>query len=237
MMLLHLHKLEEQLIELHGYIRHLTDRSEGSLTTTTGGNKLSVDTDLLDIQMRNLREMEVELDHEVRSLQSRLSESARRSIVSNFGEGAVQVDLDVSFGDNDNAAPSGIITIRLWHDTPHSAWTFLQQVESGAWNGSRFSIYQGRALIVQKDDGSDVTPQVDFIEKSRTGHDKYTVGLTDTGIILNMQDNRDYFKKEASVGVIISGFDTLRHLVTEVEEQHSKSAVIRQASVSHHVQK
>ena len=237
MMLLHLHKLEEQLIELHNYIRHLTDRSDGSFVTTGGPKKLAVDSDLLDIQMRKLREMEAELDHEVRTLQSRLSESAKRSIVNNFGEGAVQVDLDISFGANDNVLVSNTISIRLWHDTPHSAWTFLQQVENGSWNGSKFSAYHGRALLIQNESGGEVSPQVDFIERSKTGHDKFTVGLTDSGIILNTQDNRDFFKKEASVGIIVSGFDTLRQIVNEVEGQHGDSAIIRQASVSHQLQK
>lgn len=234
LLLLHLHKVEEQLIQQHEIIRRLTDRSEGSMAATTGGpQRISVDSDLLDVQMRKLREMEAELDHEVRSLQSKLSESAKRSIVSNFGEGAVQVDLDVSFGENDNAFASNTITIRLWYDTPHTAWTFLQQVQNGSWNGAKFSSHHGRALYVQTENGGEVEPQVDFIEPSQKGMDKYTVGLSENGIILNIQDNRDYFKKEACVGVITQGFDTLRQLVNEVEGQHSETAAIRRASVSH----
>jgi len=234
LLLLHLHKVEEQLIELHDNLRRLTDRSDGSPAMNGGPQRLSVDSDLMDVQMRKLREMEAELDHEVRSLQTRLSETAKRSIVSNFGEGAVQVDLDISFGDEkDNALVSNTISIRLWHDTPHTAWTFLQQVQNGGWNGAKFSVYHGRALLVQTENGGEVAPQVDFIERSQRGHDRYTVGLTDNGIILNIQDNRDYFKKEASVGVITSGFDTLRQLVTEVEGSHSENAMIKRASVSH----
>ena len=234
LLLLHLHKVEEQLIELHDNLRRLTDRTDGSPVMNGGPQRLSVDSDLLDVQMRKLREMEAELDHEVRSLQNRLSETAKQSIVSNFGEGAVQVDLDISFGDEkDNALMSNTISIRLWHDTPHTAWTFLQQVQNGGWNGAKFSVYHGRALLVQTENGGEVAPQVDFIERSLRGHDRYTVGLTDNGIILNIQDNRDYFKKEASVGVITSGFDTLRQIVTEVEGSHSENAMIKRASVSH----
>lgn len=236
LLLVHLHKIEEQLVQLHENLRRLTDRSEGSVSVTGGGpQRLSLDSDLLDVQMRKLREMEAELDHEVRSLQSKLSDSAKRSIVNSFGEGAVQVDLDISFGpENDNALVSNTLTIRLWHDTPHTAWTFLQQIENGSWNGAKFSVFQGRALLVQTENGDGVVePQVDFIEHSQKGHDRYTVGLNENGIILNIQDNRDYFKKEASVGVITAGFDTLRQLVTEVEGQHSETATIRRASVSH----
>ena len=233
LLLLHLHKVEEHLIDLHDNVRRLTDRNDGPLAVNPGTQRLSVDSDLLDVQMRKLREMEAELDHEVRSLQNRLSDSAKRSIVNSFGEGAVQVDLDISFGNNDSALASNTISIRLWYDTPHTAWTFLQQVQNGSWNGAKFSVYHGRALLVQTESGGEVEPQVDFIEQSQRGHDRYTVGLTDTGIILNIQDNRDYFKKEASVGVITSGFDTLRQLVTEVEGAQSDSAIIRRASVSH----
>lgn len=234
LLLLHLHKLEGQLIDLHDNLRRLTDRSGGSPAMEGGSQRLAVDSELLDVQMRKLREMEAELDHEVRSLQSRLSETAKRSIVSNFGEGAVQVDVDISFGDQqDNTLVSNTVSIRLWHDTPHTAWTFLQQVQNGGWNGAKFSVYHGRALLVQTENGDEVTPQVDFIERSQRGHDRYTVGLTDNGIILNIQDNREYFKKEASVGVITSGFDTLRQLVTEVEGSHSENAIVKRASVSH----
>lgn len=234
LLLLHLHKVEDYLIELHDNLQRLTDRNDaGSLAMNNGSQRLAVDSDLLDVQMRKLREMEAELDHEVRSLQSRLSDSAKRSIVSNFGEGGVQVDLDISFGDNDNAPVSNTISIRLWHDTPHTAWTFIQQVQGGAWNGAKFSVYHGRALLVQPETGGMVEPQVDFIERSERGHDRYTVGLTDSGIILNIHDNRDFFKKEASVGVITSGFDALRQLVTEVEGSHSQTAIIKRAYVSH----
>lgn len=235
LLMLHLHKIEEQLIQLHHNFRRVSDRSEGAVASPGGGGqRLSVDADLLDVQMRKLREMEAELDHEVRTLQNKLSDTAKRSIVRSFGEGAVQVDLDIGPGDGrDKTFTSTTISIRLWYDTPHTAWTFLQQIQNGSWNGAKFSVYQGRALMAQTDLGVDLEPRIDFIEQSQRGHDRYTVGLTDNGIILNLQDNREHFRREASVGVITAGFDTLRDLVAQVEASHSDTAVIKKASVSH----
>lgn len=235
LLMVHLHKIEEQLIELHHNFRRVSDRSEGAVASPGGGGqRLSVDADLLDVQMRKLREMEAELDHEVRTLQNKLSDTAKRSIVRSFGEGAVQVDLDIGPGNGrDKSFTSTTISIRLWYDTPHTAWTFLQQIQNGSWNGAKFSVYQGRALMAQTDSGVDLEPRIDFIEQSQRGHDRYTVGLTDNGIILNLQDNREHFRREASVGVITAGFDTLRDLVAQVEASHSATAVIKKASVSH----
>jgi cyclophilin family peptidyl-prolyl cis-trans isomerase len=201
--------------------------------------------------------MEAELDHEVRALQKKIQQSARRSIVENYGEGAVQVHLDLYNPEGDeeeneseeqehaggsldsNSADAGSaggrnaknrIAIRLWYDTPHSAWTFLSQVSSGQWDGAvidwNVAATGGRSIAARAAGGATtLEPELHFVEQSERGHERYTIGLnTDTGsLFINLQDNRDFYKSEPCVGTIVNGFDVL-HRVIRAAQKHTAAA-------------
>ena len=295
LLLLHLQRVEQASLQLHENLSRLNDRSSSSngksntnnqenaqqqqqqQAPNNGGNSVQVDSDLIRIQTEKLREMEAELDHEVRALQKKIQTSARRAIIENYGEGAVQVYLDLynpedeeedgsnEEGSNDvsdSADASSMhgknrIAIRLWYDTPHSAWTFLKQVSTGQWNGAVFdwdpTTTGGRSILARSvnaglgDHDSDGTtsksqkgqaaaaklePELHFVEQSQRGHERYTIGLTDSGILINLQDNRDFYKHEACVGTIINGFDVL-HRVIRQAQRGEHPVRIKRALVSH----
>jgi hypothetical protein len=78
----------------------------------------------------------LELNHEVRTLQARIQQSARNHTIQESGEGPVQAILEMDFGTT-NVEPDRI-SILLWHDTPHAAWTWLEQIGRQVWDGAEF---------------------------------------------------------------------------------------------------
>jgi hypothetical protein len=275
LLLLHLQRVEQASLQLHENLSRLNDRSSSSSNSNNNnrsqqdkynaGNMaaVQVDSDLIRIQTEKLREMEAELDHEVRALQKKIQTSARRSIVENYGEGAVQVYLDLYNPEGDeeeeeqqdsvdsnsaDAAGGGMnaknrIAIRLWYDTPHSAW-------DGAVIDWNVAATGGRSIAARSTNaglgdrqgkpGATLEPELHFVEQSERGHERYTIGLQSegTGLFINLQDNRDFYKSEPCVGTIINGFDVL-HRVIRAAQKHSAAndngnpVRIKRARVSH----
>ena len=180
-----------------------------------GGGSNQVERDILRVRIEKLRDMEAELDHEVKALRKSIQLSARQALIDHYGEGSIQVFLDIK-GSESSAIQT--ISLRLWYDTPHTAWTFLQQIQAGVWNGANFSIQQGRALVAEPEGGNRVLPNLDFVESSERGHERYTITLMDTSLAINLQDNRKQYRQEACVGVIFEGFDVLHQVVKESQD-------------------
>jgi cyclophilin family peptidyl-prolyl cis-trans isomerase len=256
MLMLHLQRIEQQSIHLHENLIQLQDGSEftGLGSPKQKASPASVDSDLIRKQMQQLQQMEEELEHEVRSLQTKIKKSARNSIIHSYGEGPVQVLLEVDIGDNKVSGESisdenedsnrNRISIILWHDTPHAAWTWLQQIESGAWNNVPWEVDRGLSIeaavspLSLPEDGS----KLQFVEKALKGHEAWTVGFSNmegggSGIFINLKDNSHYHRHEVCVGKVLDGFSVLQKLV-EVSRQHGHNEDgppirIKSATASH----
>ena len=249
MMMLHLKRLEEQSLNLHESIARLSEggfgfqqqqqqqqqqhqqQQQGADNSQDGSE--SFDGEIIKIQTKQLKEMEDELDHEVKNLQTKIQHSDRENIVRTFGEGPVQVILDLVFPQQ--TKDSSRISILLWYDTPHAAWTLIEQVNKGLWDDAVFSLDKNVAITVEAPH-SETLKKIDFVEKGQKKHEAWTVGLTETtqgglGLFINLQDNTQYHKHDVCLGKVIDGFDTLQRL-TRVA-RGSEVVTIRKASASH----
>ncbi|KAL3914863.1 MAG: hypothetical protein SGILL_005913 [Bacillariaceae sp.] len=243
LLLLHLQKIEQQSIQLHENLGRLSK-------VGTGGNRLSdgsngedggkVDFDLIHKQTQQLYQMEEELNHEVKTLQTRIQMSARNHIIQEYGEGPVQVVLELDFGQNDNSPNK--ISILLWHDTPHAAWTWLEQIERSVWNGAEFHWKQGHIIDAFPHKPDEMGSKIEFLEQSHHNHEAWTVGVRESdsgamGMYINLQDNTNLHKHETCVGKVIDGFDALQRLLevarTKRDESKNSPIVVRKASATH----
>ena len=244
LLLLHLQKIEQQSIQLHENLSRLAK-------VGTGGNRLGadgengdgggkVDFDLIHKQTQQLYQMEEELNHEVKTLQTRIQQSARNHIIQEYGEGPVQVVLDVDLGNGDNT--NNKIAILLWHDTPHAAWTWLEQIERNVWNGAEFQWKQGHIIDAFPHSPDPMGSKIEFLEQSHHNHEAWTVGVRESdsgamGMYINLQDNTNLHKHETCVGKVIDGFDALQRLleVARTKRDDGKNAPIkvRKATATH----
>jgi hypothetical protein len=272
LLLLHLQKIEQQSIQLHENLSRLArmgiNGGGGSAAAVADSNRLSgggdeledgsnggggreVDFDLIHKQTQQLYQMEEELNHEVKTLQSRIQLSARNHIIQEFGEGPVQVVLELDFGGNNNNEQNSSgqgphrISILLWHDTPHAAWTWLEQIGNNIWDGAEFKWQQGHIIDAvpnhihgsNPDDG-----KIEFVEHSQHSHQAWTVGVRESdkgamGMYINLQDNSDLHKHETCVGKVIDGFDALQRLLEAARGEQDSSIAIRKATAMHYVTK
>lgn len=271
LLLLHLQKIEQQSIQLHENLSRLARVGIGggsdslTLTETSRGNELTdvgdsdggreVDFDLIHKQTQQLYQMEEELDHEVKTLQSRIQLSARNHIIQEFGEGPVQVVLELDFGstsnNNNNKDKSNIsysqgphqISILLWHDTPHAAWTWLEQIGNNAWDGVEFKWQQGHIIdAAPRQSEPDGGGMIEFVERSQHAHQAWTVGVRESskgamGMYINLQDNSNLHKHETCVGKVIDGFDALQRLLEAARGEQDTSIAIKKATAMHYVTK
>jgi cyclophilin family peptidyl-prolyl cis-trans isomerase len=295
LLLLHLQQIERQSISLHENLSRLAtsranaDSSNGNDTTTShqdpaaeaaavesgdpaksnkGGSTKGGDLDLELIrrQTQQLYQMEDELNHELRALEGRIQSSSRNHIIQEFGEGPVQVVLDLDFGDQENGGGGGgdtntgrnhnnksinnrssRISILLWHDTPHAAWTWLEQIGRHVWDGADFTWQQAHVIDATTRKHDALGGKIEFVEQSQHGHEAWTVGLKNSdgedggglSMYINLQDNTHYHKHETCVGKVIDGFDALQRLL-EVSRNRSydkKTSIQIKAASAMHVTK
>lgn len=267
LLLLHLQKIEQQSIQLHENFKRLAKLGgENSGGNPNPGDKQlgekEVDFDLIHKQTEQLYHMEQELSHEVETLQKRIQLSARNHIIQEFGEGPVQVVLELDFGDAAANAGPHRISIILYHDTPHAAWTWLEQIGNNVWDGAEFIWQQGHMIdAVPPPDRLDPERdgQIEFVEHSQQAvHTAWTVGVREQAnnangsgrgsmsMYINLQDNSQLQKHETCVGQIIDGFDALQKLLelsrnsgNDDQEKSSSSPpiTIRKATAEHYVKK
>jgi len=260
LLLLHLQKIEQQSIQLHTVLGQLAEMGGGNFggDRNPGGEK--VDIDLIHEQKKQLKTMEKEVSSEVENLQKRIQLSARNHIIQEFGEGPVQVVLELDLGDaTENAGPHRI-TILLWHDTPHAAWTWLEQIGNNVWDGAEFNWHTGHTIdaVPPKDRvDPDRDGQIEFVEHSQHEHTDWTVGIREQpangsgrgsmSMYINLRDNSQLHKYETCVGKVVDGFDALQKLLElsrnngngdQQDESSSSSAIkIRKATAEHYVTK
>jgi cyclophilin family peptidyl-prolyl cis-trans isomerase len=260
LLLNHLQMIELQSIHLHTVLAQLAEIDGGNVGGDHNPEGGKIDIDLIHEQKKQLKKMEEEVSHEVENLQKRIQLSARNHIIQEFGEGPVQVVLDLDLGDAmENAGPHRI-TILLWHDTPHAAWTWLEQIGNNVWDGAEFNWHAGHTIdaIPPKDrvdperDG-----QIEFVEHSQHEHTDWTVGVREQptngsgrgsmSMYINLRDNSQLHKYETCVGKVVDGFDALQKLLElsrnngngdQQDESSSSSPIkIRKATAEHYVTK
>lgn len=239
LLLLHLQKLEQQSIQLHENLSRLAQsgvRTADAPDKKSGGGG-NVDFDLIHKQTQQLYQMEDELNQEVHTLQNKIQQSARNHIVAEYGEGPVQVVLDLDFGDVQKKQDGPTrISILLWHDTPHAAWTWLEQIGRNVWAGAKFDWKHGHIIDATPNALDPLGGKVEFLEQSHHSHEAWSVGLreTDEGkmtMYINLQDNSAVHRHETCVGKVIDGFDALQRLLEASRNDTDGNTVITVKSV------
>eukprot|EP00526_Cylindrotheca_closterium_P005298 CAMPEP_0113623814 /NCGR_PEP_ID=MMETSP0017_2-20120614/12260_1 /TAXON_ID=2856 /ORGANISM="Cylindrotheca closterium" /LENGTH=624 /DNA_ID=CAMNT_0000533793 /DNA_START=353 /DNA_END=2227 /DNA_ORIENTATION=+ /assembly_acc=CAM_ASM_000147 len=243
LLLLHLQKIEQQSIQLHENLSRLA-QSGGPMEplmeeVDKRAESGDVDFDLIHKQTQQLYQMEEELNHEVRTLQAKIQQSARNHIIQAFGEGPVQVILELDFPEQSSSANQ--ISILLWHDTPHAAWTWLEQIGKHTWDGAKFNWQQSHVIDAIPIHADHSGSRIEFVEQSQHGHEAWTVGLResdmgDLQMYFNLQDNSNIHKHEVCVGKVIDGFDVLQHLLetTRTQKRSDENGIrVRKASAMH----
>ena len=234
LMLLHLHRLEQQSIRVHENMAKIGDKTKvdhlllqkeqqlfGKGDGSSEPNRLPTGSIIDDAEIRTqtqqLYEMEQELDHELHSLQEKLQQAARTSIIAKYGDGPIKVVLEIEIPDETDIS-SNKISIILWYDTPHASWAWLKQILIGEWDGSEFQVADDLSSI----DAQPIiynTGTLDFIEKSQKAHELWTVGLTNNegnlNLFINLKDNTDYPNRQYAVcvGKVIDGFDVIKKIL------------------------
>ena len=286
LLMLHLQQIERQSIAVHENLSRLaTSRAnESSKNSNAVAQKehshgdpadevintlndtpasATVDIELIQKQTQQLYQMEKELNGELRSLEARIQTSARNHIIQEFGEGPVQVVLDLDFGDDPNPQQQAVtgskkskasanrIAILLWHDTPHAAWTWLEQIGRHVWDGADFTWQQAHVIDAAPKKHDPLGNKIEFVEKTQLcGHESWTVGLRNNdsasngsnglGMYINLQDNTHLHKHETCIGKVLDGFDALQRLL-EVSRNRSydqkTSIKIKSASAMHVTQR
>jgi hypothetical protein len=241
LLLLHLQKIEQQSIQLHENLNRLAKAGPNAksqdITNNQGADSAdAVDFELIHKQTQQLYQMEEELNQEVKTLQTRIQQSARSHIVQEFGEGPVQVILDLHF---DQEGPSGI-SILLWHDTPHAAWTWLEQIGRHVWDGADFKWQEAHVIDAGPRKQDPLGGKIEFVEQGQHSHEAWTVGLKEDdggalGMYINLQDNKNYHKSEVCVGKVIDGFDALQRLleVSRSKADEKTTIQIKSATAMH----
>lgn len=237
MMMLHLRRLEEQSLNLHEAITRLSER--GPIRAEAPAAGMNVDNDLIKVQYEQLKQMEDELSVEVKSLQAKIRQADRANIVRYYGEGPVQVILDIDFADQRHVTAAQI-SILLWYETPHASWTLLDQIRRGLWDGAAFTL-ESNAVVAEPTTADQAEKRLDFVEKGQKRHESWTVGLTESSngvlsLFINLKDNTQLHKHDVCIGKIIDGFDTLQRLTRSARAQKpGQQAVvsIKKASASH----
>jgi len=246
MLFLHLHRIQEHSLQLHesmerfsleGIAKTSDQNDSGSLSDGNVENSnqsqqqeksmfrgAGLNMDLIHKQTQQLLQMEEEINHEVRNLHAHVQRTAVRSIVREYGEGPVQIVLELQL---EGETTRSLISILLWHDAPHAAWTWLEQINRGLWNGASFHMDNTRILSANPSH-PDTETHLDFVEKSSHTHEAWTVGLTDNPstdgleLFINLEDNTDFSRHNVCAGKVFDGFNALHRLMERVQTQKER---------------
>jgi len=253
--LLKLHRLESHSMQVHNLMRNRIRRESGRSVDTDDLEDLlegedapeviDLEDDPLLSQYQQLSKMATDLRKhaDVTTLQSTLQETAIDEIVSTYGEGPVKVVVELDFGDeasashtnSRNMAKGTYISIILWPDTPHAAWTWLEQIQRSIWDGS-FLKMNPTSTVLQfgptKADPKD-RGHLEFVEGHPSSerdnddmhHGAWTIGLREAiseehsksnlEMFINLADNYEERKHETCIGKIFDGFGALERLMSE----------------------
>lgn len=201
-------------------------------------------------QTSELYEMTQEINEQVESVQSTILESCRDHIISEYGEGPLKVVLELEFLKDKQPArlkaknlsyskffhaedDTSHVTILLWPETPHAAWTWLEQIGRHVWDGSLFQWSSNEPLLqlAPKRDDPLSRGSLQFQEFHDTPHwhSAWSVGVrnADDGglqMFLNLQDNVE--SQDTCIGRIVDGYDALQRIFEATDTNGELSAVM-----------
>ena len=207
---------------------------------------------LLGIRMTEVRDEEEELTQQVEFMKRKIQQSAIRQIQSNFGTGPVEVVLELNLGDYKYKRGTPLSILLFVDETPHAAWTWLEQIGSKAWDRSSLSWGQDDHLDLSigavNNDISTTRKRLDFQEKSKHSHKAWTLcaknSIKEEGggggegesvmvLYLKLQRNQIIDPYETCLGIAITSKNTIRELLFEL--QHTSRVTIRRAFVKQNV--
>ena len=201
-MLKHLKGLEEQSLYFSDEMRILRELSEsGALRNQPEEDLPDVDTGFIMQQVEQLRDFQTKLEHEVAGLQSHIQKHAEKSIQEAYGS----QQLKAIFHIVDTQSVRHQLTVELWDDFPLSIWSLVQQVQNNLFDGRYVYMEDAKQIVVDAKTDSDSEPlSSDFEDCSNDErcHKRFTVSLSDSGIVFNMQSNKKVFEKDPRIGSI-----------------------------------
>lgn len=229
MLLLQLQKIEKQSLSLHENVRTRMYRSQ-------------MHKQALDIIERKseLVSMAQELSGKVEGVRAKIEQAGREQIIREYGEGPVKVILELDFSDprlrNKNQGAmyprlfqpgedKSYVHILLWPETPHAAWTWLEQIRRHVWDGASFRWDPHEPLLELSPIKADPLQrgQLQFEEYHATPHwhASWSVGVrnSDDGklqMTLDLSDNFD--SKDTCIGRVIDGYNALQRLFESTNE-------------------
>jgi cyclophilin family peptidyl-prolyl cis-trans isomerase len=205
-------RIEGRAMQLQEQLRRLRqingeDSSESELAKT----KLEAHT--VEKDVFHWKRHFFEINKEVHALQDFMQDKARQDISSRYGSGTIQVNLNLAT--EEEGAPSQV-TLELFDETPHAAWTFLQQIEKGDWKGASFIWHPSHMVLASPTKAS--SRKIEFVEKSHYEHEAWTVGLTPVvggryNLYINLQDNSHVHDGDVCLGKVVGGFDSLQQVL------------------------
>jgi hypothetical protein len=251
MLLLQLQKIEKQSLTLHENIRTRMKRA-GIYATKVGE------------QTSELYEMTQELNGQVETVQARIEQSGRDHIIQEYGEGPVKVVLELEFLEHTNTAGGlkknnqkkkkatpysnffqtqdnnrSYITILLWPETPHAAWTWLEQIGRHVWDGASFRSNSNEPLLelapIKQDPLHRGQLQFEEFHDTPHWHSAWSVGVRNSEegglqMTLNLSDNTE--SKDTCIGRIVDGYDALQRLFESTVNSNGDFTAARVKRVS-----
>jgi hypothetical protein len=257
MLLLKLQRIEHQSIQLHENIRKRLQRAGIQYNNDDADADEEGGDDPFGKQMSHLYEMSDELNEQVGTLRQRITKSSIDDIIEEYGEGPIKVVLELEFLEldhdddhrptttyRDNEAKSTRMSILLWPDTPHAAWTWLEQIGRHIWDDAEFrweSPTQPSLELTPTKMDPLQRGQLEFVEHHDHPnlHGAWTVGLRETEegmlqMFLNLQENGEYQKHETCVGKVVDGFHALQKLMEATRLNGNASSIrVKRMSAMH----
>jgi hypothetical protein len=190
----------------------------------------------LQKDLKHLEREDRKLANDINLLQKRIQKSARESIVKEYGEGTIHVNLSLKFDDGERS-----ITLELSEETPHAVWVWLQQIGRHDWDDSMFRWKLEHIVLATPARMTSQDYKLEFIEKNPLDHVVHSVALSpgeDGGIrfYINLLDNGPYHENDVCIGKVVGGFDNLKKLLSipiHQETNHLDPAIsIRSVTVT-----
>ena len=258
--LLKLHMLESHSMQVHELMQRRllrdsdrnkdTDELEDLFDGEDPKEAINQEDDPLMTHYQQLSKMALDLRNhaDITTLQSTLQETAIDEIISTYGEGPVKVVVEMDFGNkvqNNNRQGGSIngmakgtyISIVLWPDAPHAAWTWLEQIQRSIWDGSFVQLNPTSTQLQFGPTKTDPKERghLEFVENHAVQensnpdmhHGAWTIGLREAisddhtksslEMFINLADNREERKHETCIGKIFDGFDALQRLLEGID--------------------
>lgn len=203
-------RIEDRALQLQEQLKRLRD--EHAFSGETSVQQTKEQTQEIQDEIHQWKREYFEVNKEVHALQDFMQDSARKELEQKYGSGALNIILDLRFGE----PPVSPITIELFDEAPHASWVFAQQVENGDWSAASFIWHPAHMVLATPSKAASV--KLEFTERSYHHHEAWTIGLTKShnggyNLYVNLQDNSHVHEGDVCLGKVTGGFDTLQKLM------------------------